>query len=100
MEKYDIVIGMEIHVQPSTKRKMFCNCPNRYGEPPNTLMCPTCLALPGALPVINREAVDKAIACALALDCEIVHTSHFERKNYYYPDLPKRKEPPGGASAW
>ncbi len=89
MDKYDIVIGMEIHVQPSTERKMFCNCLNRYGEPPNTLMCPTCLALPGALPVINREAVDKAIACALALNCEIVHTSHFERKNYYYPDLPK-----------
>jgi aspartyl-tRNA(Asn)/glutamyl-tRNA(Gln) amidotransferase subunit B len=89
MDKYDIVIGMELHVQPSTGRKMFCNCSNQYGAPPNTLMCPTCLGLPGALPVINREAVDKAVAAALALDCEIVPVSRFERKNYFYPDLPK-----------
>jgi len=89
MEKYDIVIGMELHVQPSTERKMFCNCPNKSGEAPNTLMCPTCLGLPGALPVINREAVDKAVAAALALNCKIIPISHFERKNYFYPDLPK-----------
>jgi aspartyl-tRNA(Asn)/glutamyl-tRNA(Gln) amidotransferase subunit B len=89
MDKYDIIIGMELHVQPSTERKMFCNCPNQYGAAPNTLMCPTCLGLPGALPVINREAVDKAVAAALALNCKIVPVSHFERKNYFYPDLPK-----------
>src|SRR5262245_56859900 len=86
---WEAVIGLEVHVQLLTASKMFCRCPNRFGEPPNTLICPVCLGYPGALPVANRHAVDLAIKLALALGCHIRETSVFARKNYFYPDLPK-----------
>jgi aspartyl-tRNA(Asn)/glutamyl-tRNA(Gln) amidotransferase subunit B len=87
--KFDIVIGLEVHVQLNTKTKMFCSCPTSFGELANTNVCPTCLALPGALPVVNREAIKKAIMFGKATDSIINRTSIFDRKNYFYPDLPK-----------
>jgi aspartyl-tRNA(Asn)/glutamyl-tRNA(Gln) amidotransferase subunit B len=86
---YEPVIGLEVHVQLSTASKMFCRCANRFGEPPNTLVCPVCLGYPGTLPVVNSRAIDLAVTLALALGCEIRETSVFARKNYFYPDLPK-----------
>ncbi len=86
---YDSVIGLETHVQLKTATKMFCRCPNRFGEPPNTLVCPVCLGYPGTLPVVNRRAVDLATKLALALGCTVRERSVFARKNYFYPDLPK-----------
>ncbi|HEY0557303.1 MAG TPA: Asp-tRNA(Asn)/Glu-tRNA(Gln) amidotransferase subunit GatB [Thermoanaerobaculia bacterium] len=86
---YEAVIGLEVHVQLLTETKMFCRCPNRFGAPPNTLVCPVCLGLPGTLPVPNRHAVDLAVRLALALGFEVRETSVFARKNYFYPDLPK-----------
>jgi aspartyl-tRNA(Asn)/glutamyl-tRNA(Gln) amidotransferase subunit B len=86
---YEAVIGLEVHVQLLTATKMFCRCPNRFGAPPNTLVCPVCLGYPGTLPVPNRQAVDLAVRLALALGFEIRETSIFARKNYFYPDLPK-----------
>jgi aspartyl-tRNA(Asn)/glutamyl-tRNA(Gln) amidotransferase subunit B len=86
---YEPVIGLEVHVQLLTASKMFCRCPNRFGEPPNTLVCPVCLAYPGTLPVVNGHAIDLAVRLALALGCEIRETSVFARKSYFYPDLPK-----------
>jgi aspartyl-tRNA(Asn)/glutamyl-tRNA(Gln) amidotransferase subunit B len=86
---YEAVIGLEVHVQLLTGTKMFCRCPNRFGAPPNTLVCPVCLGYPGTLPVLNRHAVDLAVRLALALGCEVRETSVFARKNYFYPDLPK-----------
>jgi aspartyl-tRNA(Asn)/glutamyl-tRNA(Gln) amidotransferase subunit B len=86
---YEAVIGLETHVQLKTATKMFCRCPNRFGEPPNTLICPLCLGYPGTLPVINRRAVDLATKLALALGCAVRERSVFARKNYFYPDLPK-----------
>ena len=87
--KYEPVIGLEVHVQLLTVTKIFCSCSTRFGDPPNTNVCPVCLGLPGALPVLNRKAVDFAVLAAMALGCRINEISIFARKNYFYPDLPK-----------
>ncbi|MFT7618219.1 MAG: aspartyl-tRNA(Asn)/glutamyl-tRNA(Gln) amidotransferase subunit B [Planctomycetota bacterium] len=89
LSDFDTVIGLETHVQLLTKTKIFCSCPNTYGAPPNTAVCPTCLGLPGALPVANRQAFNLGIRAGLILDCEIATFTKFDRKNYFYPDLPK-----------
>jgi len=87
--KYEAVIGLEVHVQLLTKSKIFCSCSTHFGDPPNSNTCPVCLGLPGALPVLNREAVTMAMKAAMALNCTINPRSRFARKNYFYPDLPK-----------
>ena len=89
MNKWETIIGLEVHVQLSTQTKMFCKCKWEYNNPPNTLVCPICSGMPGSLPVINSHAIDHAIKIGLALNCEINHRATFSRKNYYYPDLPK-----------
>ncbi len=86
---YEAVIGLEIHAQLLTHTKIFCGCPTSFGAPPNTHVCPVCLGYPGALPVLNRSAVDYAVLTALALGCDVQERSVFARKNYFYPDLPK-----------
>jgi aspartyl-tRNA(Asn)/glutamyl-tRNA(Gln) amidotransferase subunit B len=86
---YEIVIGLEVHVQLLTESKMFCGCSTKFGEPPNTLTCPVCIGMPGTLPVMNRRAYALALKAALALGCEIARFTKWDRKNYYYPDLPK-----------
>ena len=88
-EDYEAVIGLEVHAELSTKTKIFCSCPNDFGGEPNTHVCPVCMAMPGALPVLNKKVVEYAVKAGLATNCEIAGLSKNDRKNYFYPDLPK-----------
>jgi aspartyl-tRNA(Asn)/glutamyl-tRNA(Gln) amidotransferase subunit B len=89
LAKYEPVIGLEVHVQLLTRTKIFCGCSTRFGDPPNSNVCPVCLGLPGTLPVLNKRAVEMAMRASLALNCTVHEHSRFARKNYFYPDLPK-----------
>ena len=88
-DMYEAVIGLEIHMELNTKSKIFCSCPTTFGAAPNTQCCPVCCGLPGTLPVLNREVVEKAARFGMAAHCEIAALSKQDRKNYFYPDLPK-----------
>lgn len=105
MAKYETVVGLEVHVELRTKSKIFCGCSTEFGAPPNTHTCPVCLGHPGALPVLNRQAVEYAMKAAMALNCEIGDISRFDRKNYFYPDSPKayqisQADHPIGQGGW
>jgi len=89
LERWEPVIGLEVHLQLKTQSKIFCACSTRFGDPPNQNTCPVCLGLPGSLPVLNKKALELAVRAALALNCTIAEVSRFARKNYFYPDLPK-----------
>ncbi|GBF10769.1 Asp-tRNA(Asn)/Glu-tRNA(Gln) amidotransferase subunit GatB [Tepidibacillus sp. HK-1] len=102
---YETVIGLEVHAELSTESKIFCGCSTEFGAPPNTHTCPICLGHPGVLPVLNKQAVEFAIKAALALNCEISRETKFDRKNYFYPDLPKayqisQYDKPIGRNGW
>ncbi|MBQ1849601.1 MAG: Asp-tRNA(Asn)/Glu-tRNA(Gln) amidotransferase GatCAB subunit B, partial [Lachnospiraceae bacterium] len=88
-QSYETVIGLEVHVELATKTKIFCACATTFGAPPNTLVCPTCLGMPGTLPSLNRKVAELAILVGLALHCEIQRNTRFDRKNYFYPDNPQ-----------
>jgi aspartyl-tRNA(Asn)/glutamyl-tRNA(Gln) amidotransferase subunit B len=87
-QDYEVVIGLEVHAELKTKSKIFCSCSNSFGAEPNTNVCPVCTGFPGALPVLNRQVVEYAIMTGLALNCDIADFCKFDRKNYFYPDLP------------
>ena len=89
IKNYEMVIGLEVHVELKTKTKIFCSCPTTFGAPPNTQTCPVCMGLPGTLPVLNKKVVEYAVRAGLATNCEIANYSKQDRKNYFYPDLPK-----------
>ena len=89
MNDYEVIIGLEVHAELSTKTKIFCSCPTSFGAEPNTHTCPICMAMPGALPVLNEKVVEYAVKAGLATNCEISKNSKNDRKNYFYPDLPK-----------
>ncbi|RKD21071.1 aspartyl/glutamyl-tRNA amidotransferase subunit B [Ammoniphilus oxalaticus] len=102
---YETVIGLEVHAELSTNTKIFCGCPTEFGAPPNTHTCPICLGHPGVLPLLNKRAVEFAIKASLALNCQIGEISKFDRKNYFYPDLPKayqisQQDQPIGQNGW
>src|ERR1700757_3090527 len=86
---YKVVIGLEVHVQLLTRTKLFCGCSTQFGLPPNSATCPICIGMPGVLPVMNEHAFELAMKAALALNCQIASFTKWDRKNYYYPDLPK-----------
>ena len=88
-EPYEVIIGLEVHVQLLTESKLFCGCSTRFGSPANTQTCPVCIGMPGVLPVMNRMAFELGLKAALALDCTIAEFTKWDRKSYYYPDLPK-----------
>ena len=87
--EWEMVIGLEVHVELSTKSKIFCSCTTEFGGAPNTHCCPVCMGMPGTLPVLNAEVLNSAIKAGLALNCVIEKETRFDRKNYFYPDLPK-----------
>jgi aspartyl-tRNA(Asn)/glutamyl-tRNA(Gln) amidotransferase subunit B len=89
LEQFEVVIGLEVHVELNTNTKMFCGCRNEFGDEPNTNVCPICIGLPGSLPAVNKRAIESSISIGLALGCEIAPTGRFARKNYFYPDLAK-----------
>lgn len=88
-DDYEIVIGLEVHAELSTKTKIFCSCPTEFGGEPNSHCCPICMAMPGTLPVLNEKVVEYAVRAGLATNCQIARKSKNDRKNYFYPDLPK-----------
>src|SRR6202158_5857933 len=88
-ESYTIVIGLEVHVQWPTRTNLFCRCSTKFGAPPNTQTCPVCIGMPGTLPVMNRAAFELSLKTAVAINCTIAPYTKWDRKNYYYPDLPK-----------
>ncbi|HBC88212.1 MAG TPA: Asp-tRNA(Asn)/Glu-tRNA(Gln) amidotransferase GatCAB subunit B [Lentisphaeria bacterium] len=89
MAKYDVIIGLEVHVQVRTNTKMFCSCPNKFGQEPNSMVCPVCMGFPGVMPYPNREAIRRTVMAGLMCSCEIAKFSKFDRKSYFYPDMPK-----------
>ena len=102
---WETVIGIEVHVELSTESKVFCGCRTKFGADPNTQVCPVCLGMPGVLPVLNRKAVEYCMKAALALNCEVSGRTKFDRKNYFYPDLPKayqisQYDMPIGKNGW
>ena len=88
-EEYEIVLGLEIHIELATETKIFCGCSTKFGGTPNSHTCPVCTGMPGSLPVLNKKVLEYAIAMGLATDCDITRYGRFDRKNYFYPDNPQ-----------